>query len=115
MKNKESIGILLVALGIIAMLISFNDIISILVDIVGKLFKLELPVVFFSSFLFRALITCIGGIICLSGALILKNKMKWRKQMEWIGPVGANIKPPLSNKGPQNTRDNIQKQGETYS
>ena len=68
MKNKENIGILLVALGIITMLISFNDVISILVDVVGKLFKLELPVVFFSSFLFRALITCIGGIICLSGS-----------------------------------------------
>lgn len=74
MKNKESIGILLVALGIITMLVYFNDIISILVDIVGKSFKLELPVVFFSLFLFRAFITCIGGIICLSGALIMKNK-----------------------------------------
>ena len=74
MKNKENIGILLVALGIITMLISFNDVISILVDVVGKLFKLELPVVFFSSFLFRAFITCIGGLICLSGALVLKNK-----------------------------------------
>lgn len=73
MKNKESIGILLVALGIITMLVYFNDIISSLVDIVGKSFKLELPVVFFSSFLFRAFITCIGGIICLSGALIMKN------------------------------------------
>lgn len=74
MNNKEKIGILLVVLGIITMLISFNDVISILVDVIGKLFKLELPVVFFSSFLFRAVITCIGGMICLLGAMILKNK-----------------------------------------
>lgn len=73
--HKEKVGVILLVLGVIIMAIAYNDIISILADIIGKMLRLNLPVVFFNSFTFRIILTILGGTIILIGGIILKKKL----------------------------------------
>lgn len=76
MNKKEILCLILMGLGLIIMSIASFDGISIIASILNKLFALELPDVYFNSFMFRTIIVIIGGLFFITGGLIYKKFSK---------------------------------------
>lgn len=76
MNKKEILCLILMGLGLIIMSIASFDGISIIASILNKLFALELPDIYFNSFMFRTIIVIIGGLFFITGGLIYKKFSK---------------------------------------
>ena len=74
---KKYIELACIGLGLGIMAISTSDILSIGASILEKIWNVDLKAVFLSSFQFRAILLCIGGVIMLVGGLFLKRKKNY--------------------------------------
>ncbi|WP_296876595.1 hypothetical protein [Thomasclavelia sp.] len=73
MNNLEKISLFLISIGIIIMSIACMDIISILASFFNNFYGYNLPDTYFNSFIFRTVLTLLGGIFLLIGGLFLKK------------------------------------------
>ena len=73
MNKAEWSAAILIGLGLLIMGVAYIDGISIVADILNKLWNASFNVVFLSSFVFRCMVIFIGGSILLCGGFILKT------------------------------------------
>lgn len=70
---RKHIGYVFLVIGFLIMVISSADVISIIASLFATILNIEFDVVFLSSFLFRAILMLIGGIISCIGGVRLKK------------------------------------------
>lgn len=74
MKKQETIYIILMFIGLIIITVSYLDIISIVANVLNRVFDFNLPEIWLNSFHFRAMIILIGSLFLLIGGLLYKKK-----------------------------------------
>lgn len=71
MKNKT--GLVFLCIGVLLLVLAGADIISIIASVIEKLWNINLYAAFLSSFVFRAFVALLGGILMLIGGYLYKD------------------------------------------
>ena len=66
-------GIIFMVIGYVIMSVSVLDLTRVFLSLLNIIFKLHLPDVAFSSFIYRTILCLIGGLITILGAKIYKK------------------------------------------